>query len=120
MDNGNDLPISGTPDYCSFKNEIRNSDCMWSGQSQTELSTSATSTGSDLAVTRAVPLSAVTAKPAQVPAPTVVIANNNKHKMQAAQKPIQQQQYVVLCLLPTKSPKASNCQYSGLKWLVYT
>ncbi|XP_011189190.2 myc protein [Zeugodacus cucurbitae] len=95
MDNGNDLPISGTPDYSSYKNEIRNGDCMWSGQSQTELSTSATSTGSDLAVRRAVPLSAVTAKPAQLPpAPTVVVANNNKHKMQTAQKPTQQQQYV--------------------------
>lgn len=94
MDSGNDLPISGTPDYCSFKNEIRNGDCMWSGQSQTELSTSATSTGSDLQVTRAVPLSAVTAKPVQLPAPTVVVANNNKHKMQAAQKPAQQQQYI--------------------------
>lgn len=94
MGNGNDLPISGTPDYGSFKSEIRNGDCMWSGQSQTELSTSATSTGSDLAVTCAVPLSAVTAKPTQLPAPIVVVANNNKHKMQAAQKPTQQQQYV--------------------------
>ncbi|XP_053949951.1 myc protein [Anastrepha ludens] len=91
MDSGNDLPISGTPDYVSFKTEIRNSDCMWSGQSQTELSTSATSTGSDLAVTRAVPLSAVTAKPPQLPAPTVVVANNNKSKMQSIQTNNQRQ-----------------------------
>lgn len=94
MDSGNDLPISGAPDYGSFKTEIRNSDCMWSGQSQTELSTSASSTGSDLAVARAVPLSAVTAKPAQLPAPTVVVANNNKNKMQQAILMSQQQQYV--------------------------
>ncbi|XP_067641835.1 myc protein isoform X2 [Eurosta solidaginis] len=92
MDSGNDLPISGTPDYISFKSEIRNSDCMWSGQSQTELSTSASSTGSDLA--RAVPLAAVTATPTtQLPAPTVVVANNNKSRIQIInQKPQQQQQ----------------------------
>ncbi|XP_004525896.1 myc protein [Ceratitis capitata] len=96
MDSGNDLPISGTPDYCTFKTELRNSDCMWSGPSQTELSTSATSTGSDLAVSRAVPLSAVTAKPAQSPAPTVVVANNNKSKMLQSSVGVQQkqQQYV--------------------------
>ncbi|XP_017483832.1 PREDICTED: myc protein-like [Rhagoletis zephyria] len=94
MDSGNDLPISGAPDYGAVKTEIRNSDCMWSGQSQTELSTSASSTGSDLAVTRAVPLAAVTAKPAQLPAPTVVVANNNKSKMQQAILMSQPQQYV--------------------------